>query len=40
MIVQVYGDYPKFATPENEMITRMLYLLQEKNMLHDEQSAQ
>ena len=39
MIVQTYGDYPKYATPENEMIARMLHLPVEKKMLHNEKSA-
>ena len=25
IIVQTYGDYPKYATPDNEMITRTLH---------------
>ena len=24
--VQTYGNYPKYATPDNEMITRMIHL--------------
>ena len=32
--VQVYGEYPKYVAPDNEMITRMLYLRPDKNKLH------
>ena len=39
IITQTYGDYPKYATPEN-MIARMLHLTPNKNRLHNEQSAQ
>ena len=35
-----YGDYPKYVTPDNEVIARMLHLPPEKNRLHNEQSAQ
>ena len=41
-IVQIYGDYPKKATSDNEMIARMSYLPTKKNKLlseHDAQSA-
>ena len=38
--VQVYGDYPKYATPDNEMITRMLHLPPDKIKLHHALSAQ
>ena len=38
--VQTYGDYPMYATPDNEMITRMLHLPSDKNKVHNEQSAQ
>ena len=38
--VQVYGDYPKYLTPDNKMIDRMLYLPPDKNKLHNKQSAQ
>ena len=38
--VQTHGDYPKYATPDDEMIARMLHLPPGKNRLHDEQSAQ
>ena len=40
IIVQVYGDYPKYATPYDKMIARMLHLPPDKNKLHNEQSAQ
>ena len=40
IIAQTYGDYPKYATPDDKMIARMLHLSQEKKRLHDEQSAQ
>ena len=38
--VQVYGDYPKYATPDDKMIARMLHLTPDKNKLHNKQSAQ
>ena len=31
IIFQTYGDYPKYATPDNEMIARMLHLPTDKN---------
>ena len=40
IIVQIYGNYPKFATPDNEMIARMLHLPPDKNRLHNKKSAQ
>ena len=40
IIVQSYGNYPKSATHEDEMIARILYLMQEKNWLQNEQSAE
>ena len=36
LLIQTYGDYPKYATPDNEIITRMLYLSSGKNKLHNE----
>ena len=36
--VQTYGDYPKYAAPDDKMITRMSHLPQER--LKNEQSAQ
>ena len=33
--VQVYGDYPKYATPDNKTIARMLHLPPDKNKLHN-----
>ena len=38
--VQTYGDYPMYATPDDEMIARMLHLPSDKNKVHNEQSAQ
>ena len=38
--VQTYGDYPTYATPDDEMITRMLHLPSDKKKLHNKQSAQ
>ena len=38
--VQNYGDYPMYANPDNEIITRMLHLPSEKGKVHNEQSAQ
>ena len=40
VIVQTYGDYPKYVTPNDEMITRMLHLSPNKNILQNQQSAQ
>ena len=31
--VQTMGDYPTYATPDDEMIASMLYLLQHQNKL-------
>ena len=39
IIVQTYGDYLMYATPDDEMITRMLHLPPDKNKLHNKQSA-
>ena len=33
IIVETYGDYPAYATPDNEMIARMLHLLPDKKKL-------
>ena len=38
--VQVNGDYPKYVTPDDKMIIRMLHLPPDKNKLHNKQSAQ
>ena len=38
--VETYGDYPKYATPDSEMIARVLHLLQEKNKILWEKDAQ
>ena len=38
--VQTYGEYPKYATPNEKMITKMLHLPPDKNRLHNEQCAQ
>ena len=35
IIVKTYGDYPKYATPDDEMIIRMLHLPPDKNKLHN-----
>ena len=40
LLVQIYGNYPKFANADFEMIARMLQLPLEKNKLHNEQSGQ
>ena len=37
---KVYGDCPVYATPDNEIITRMLHLPPEKNKLLSEKDAQ
>ena len=39
-IVQTYGDYPNYDTPDDKMIDRMLHLPPEKNRLNNEQHAQ
>ena len=31
ILVQTYGEYPKYVTPDDEMITRMLHLPPDKN---------
>ena len=33
--VQTYHDYPKYATPDDKMITRMLHQPPDKNKLHN-----
>ena len=38
--VQTYGDYPKYATPDDKMMVRMLHLTLDKNKLHGKKSAQ
>ena len=38
--VPIYGNDPKYATHDDEMIARMLQLPSDKNKLHNEQSAQ
>ena len=38
--VQTYGEYPMYATPDNEMIARMLHLPPDKNKLLSEKDAQ
>ena len=38
--VQNYGGYSRYATPDDEMIARMLHLPLDKNRLHYEQSMQ
>ena len=40
IIVQVYGYYPMHATPDNEMIARMLDLPLDKNKLFQKEDAQ
>ena len=39
IIVQTYGNYPTYTTPDDEMITRMLQLPKEKNKLLHETNA-
>ena len=39
IIVQTYGDYPTYATPNDKMIVMILHLPPDKNRLHNEQSA-
>ena len=38
--VQTYGEYPMYATSDNEMIARMLHLLPDKNKLLHEKDVQ
>ena len=38
--VQVYGEYPMYATPDNEMIARMLQVPPIKNKLLPENDVQ
>ena len=40
ILAQTYGDYPKYATPDDETIARMLHLPPDKNKLLSEQDAQ
>ena len=40
ILVKTYGDYPKYATPDNEMFVRILHLPLDTNKLHNEISAQ
>ena len=37
--VQTYGDYPTLATPDDEVIARMLHLPPDKKKLHLESHA-
>ena len=37
--IQVYGDYHKYATPDDKIIARIIHLPPEKNKLHNMQSA-
>ena len=34
ILVQTYGEYPKYETPDDEMIARMLHQLPDKNKLY------
>ena len=38
-MVQFYGNHPKYATPEDKMIVRMLHLPPDRNKLYNKQSA-
>ena len=38
-LVQTYGDYTKYASPDDEMIARMVHLPLEQNKLQNEKSA-
>ena len=40
ILVQIYLEYFKYATPDDEMITRMLQLQPDTNKLLQEQDAQ
>ena len=40
IVVKTYADYPKYATPDNEMIFRILHLTPDNNRLYDDKSAQ
>ena len=40
IIVQTYGDYPMYATPDDKMIARMLHLPLAKNKLLSEKDIQ
>ena len=40
IMVQTYGNYPKYETHDDEMAARMFYLTPYKNRLHCEQSSQ
>ena len=39
IIVQSYGDYPWYAIPDDEIITRMLHLPPNKNQLLERASS-
>ena len=40
IIVQTCGDYPKYVTPDEDMVARMFHLPLDKNKLHNKKSAQ
>ena len=40
IIVQTDGEYPKYVTPDNQIITIILHLPPDMNRLHNEQSTQ
>ena len=37
IINETYGDYPKYAIPDNKIIASILHLPLDKNRLHNEQ---
>ena len=38
--MQTYGDYPRYVTPDNEMVIRILHLPSDKNKVQNKQSTQ
>ena len=40
IIVEIYGDFPSYATSDDEMMARMLHFSPEKNKLLLEKDAQ
>ena len=39
IVVQIYGDYPTYVTPDDKMVVRMLHLSSDKNKMQNKQNA-
>ena len=39
IIVQIYGDYPTYVTPDDKMVAMMLHLSSDKDKAHNKQNA-